>query len=73
MMADLTQQILELASKSPPDLAEADRHTLLQASYKLSDALENPLEKMMRLFLVRDSRFFCLVPMPYSDINASNN
>jgi hypothetical protein len=51
-MANLTKQILELASKGPCDLAEADRAALLQASFNLVDALENPMEKMLRMFLV---------------------
>jgi hypothetical protein len=51
-MADLAQQMLDLASKGPAEVAEADRSALLQASVKLSEALENPLEKFLRLFMV---------------------
>ncbi|KAJ4363369.1 hypothetical protein N0V83_009661 [Neocucurbitaria cava] len=49
-MAELTKQLSELASKGPAGLEEADRIALLHASYKLSDALENPIEKFIRLF-----------------------
>ncbi|KAF2030729.1 S-adenosyl-L-methionine-dependent methyltransferase [Setomelanomma holmii] len=50
-MADLAQQLLDAASKGPTGLAETDRLALLQASTKLSEALENPLEKFFRLFM----------------------
>jgi hypothetical protein len=52
-MADLAQQLLDAASKGPAELTETDRLALLQASTKLSEALENPLEKFIRLFFVR--------------------
>lgn len=52
---DLTQQILDLASKGPPQLEEADRLALLNAVGKLNLVLENPFEKFTREFSVCDS------------------
>ena len=49
----LTQDILDSASKGPAGLQEPERLALLQASEKLSLALENPMEKFIRLFFVR--------------------
>ena len=48
----LTPGILNLASKGPAGLEEADRLALLQASEKLILALENPLEKFLRHFFL---------------------
>lgn len=50
---ELSRQITELLSDSPIKLEEAERSSLLQASYKLSSALENPFEKLRRLAFVR--------------------
>ncbi|KAF1357755.1 S-adenosyl-L-methionine-dependent methyltransferase [Lizonia empirigonia] len=44
------QDIVDAASKGPAGLEEADRLALLHAAEKLSLALENPLEKSIRLF-----------------------
>jgi hypothetical protein len=52
---DLTQQILDLASKGPPQLEETDRLALLNAVKKLHAVLENPIERFTREFFVRDS------------------
>lgn len=51
-MADLIQQLSEFAAKGPGDLEEPERLALIQAAGKLSDALENPVEKFIRLFMV---------------------
>lgn len=51
-MAALARQIAEQAGKGPTGLEETDRVALLQASEKLRDTLENPLEKFKRLFFV---------------------
>lgn len=48
----LLEDILALAKKGPEGLDESDRVALLQAAEKLAVALENPLEKWMRLFVV---------------------
>lgn len=48
----LIQNILDLAGKGPASLEEHERLSLLQAAEKLTLALENPLEKFLRLFLV---------------------
>jgi hypothetical protein len=64
----LTQDILDLASKGPAGLEEPDRDALLRACEKLVLALENPLDKFLRLFFVCCFRFFviahgcCLLP-----------
>ncbi|KAH6625700.1 S-adenosyl-L-methionine-dependent methyltransferase [Boeremia exigua] len=47
----LTEDILNLASRGPTGLDEPERLALLQATEKLTVALENPLEKFIRLFL----------------------
>jgi hypothetical protein len=52
-MADLAQQLLDIANKGASDLNEADRSALLQATYKLSSALESPVEQIFRLCFVR--------------------
>lgn len=52
---DLTQQILDLASKGPPQLEEADRLALLHAVQKLNAVLETPVERFTREFSVCDS------------------
>ena len=49
----LAQDILALASKGPAGLEEADRLALLQASEKLTQALETPMDKFLRHFFVR--------------------
>jgi hypothetical protein len=49
----LAQDILDLSNKGPAGLEESDRLALLQASEKLTFALENPLEKFLRHFFVR--------------------
>jgi len=49
----LVQDILALASKGPAGLEEADRLALLQASEKLTQALETPMDKFLRHFFVR--------------------
>jgi hypothetical protein len=49
----LVQDILDLASKGPAGLDDAERIALLQASEKLTLALENPMEKFLRHFFVR--------------------
>jgi hypothetical protein len=49
----LTQDILDLASKGPAGLEELDRLALLQATEKLTLALETPLDKFLRHFFVR--------------------
>jgi hypothetical protein len=54
-MADLTQQILDFAGKGPGGLDEESRLALLQASFKLTAALENPFEKTVRMLFVRSS------------------
>ncbi|CAN9329794.1 unnamed protein product [Alternaria alternata] len=46
----LAQDILDLSNKGPAGLEESDRLALLQASEKLTFALENPLEKFLRYF-----------------------
>ena len=51
-MADLAQQLLDAASKGPAGLTETDRLALLQASTKLIETFENPIEKFLRLFFV---------------------
>jgi hypothetical protein len=51
-MADLTKQILEFTSKGLDGIAEADRAALLQASTKLAETLETPMEMMVRMFFV---------------------
>ena len=51
-IASLTQQISALAEKGPADLQEADRAALLAATTKLQSAIENPLEKIIRLAFV---------------------
>lgn len=53
LVMTLTQDINDAAGKGPAGLEEADRLALLQATEKLSLALENPLEKSIRLFFVR--------------------
>lgn len=49
-MADLIKQLSDLTAKGPAGLEEADRLAILQATSKLTDALENPVEKFLRLF-----------------------
>jgi hypothetical protein len=49
----LTQNILDQANKGSAGLDEPERLALLQASEKLTLALEQPLEKFIRLFFVR--------------------
>lgn len=49
----LTQDILDQANKGSAGLGEPERLALLQASEKLTVALEQPLEKFIRLFFVR--------------------
>lgn len=51
-MADLIKQLSDLTAKGPAGLEEADRLAILQATSKLTDALENPIEKFLRLFFV---------------------
>lgn len=51
-MAGLANQLEELASRGAADLEGAERLALLKATYKLSDALENPMEKILRMFFV---------------------
>jgi hypothetical protein len=51
-MADLAQQLLNIANKGASELNEADRSALLQATYKLSSALESPVEQIFRLCFV---------------------
>jgi hypothetical protein len=53
-MADLTQQILDFAGKGPGGLDEESRLALLQASFKLTAALENPFEKTVRMLFDLD-------------------
>lgn len=48
----LTGDILALAEQGPGGLDEAGRMELLAATEKLTLALENPLEKFVRMFLV---------------------
>jgi hypothetical protein len=49
----LTEEILALAGQGSAGLSEADRMGLLAAAEKLTSALENPIEKFARLFMVR--------------------
>jgi len=60
-MADLTQQILDLAAKGPGDLDEESRLALLQASFKLTEAVENPFEKTVRMLLVRNTDILIVI------------
>lgn len=60
-MAELTKQLSELANKGPAGLEETDRIALLHASYKLSDALESPIEKFIRLFFVYPHAFLLIL------------
>jgi hypothetical protein len=50
-MASLTQDILQFMGKDPVGLTESDRVALLQASYKLTDTLENAGEKILKLWV----------------------
>jgi hypothetical protein len=51
-MASLTQDILQFMGKDPVGLTESDRVALLQASYKLTDTLENAGEKILKLWVM---------------------
>jgi len=57
----LAQDILALASKGPAGLEEADRLALLQASEKLTQALETPMDKFLRHFFVRLSMLISIL------------
>lgn len=48
----LTEDILALANQGPAGLDEAGRLGLLDAAEKLTLALENPMEKFVRMFFV---------------------
>lgn len=48
-MADLAQKVLQAVEKGAVDLGEPARLALLQASIKLVETLENPVERMFRL------------------------
>ncbi|KAH7408672.1 O-methyltransferase-domain-containing protein [Phaeosphaeria sp. MPI-PUGE-AT-0046c] len=48
-MADLAQQVLQAVEKGAADLGEPARLALLQASVKLVETLENPVERLLRL------------------------
>ncbi|KAJ4409811.1 hypothetical protein N0V91_002285 [Didymella pomorum] len=48
----LTEEILALAGQGSAGLNEADRMGLLAAAEKLTSALENPIEKFARLFMI---------------------
>jgi hypothetical protein len=56
----LTQQILDRAS-NPAELEETERAALLQACNKLTNALENPVEKCIRQLIVCCSALACLL------------
>lgn len=58
-MADLISQLNELAGKGPGAVSEEERLPLMGALVKLRDTLENPIEKFMRIFFVRQA-FICL-------------
>lgn len=51
-MADLANQLLQAVEKGAADLGEPARLALLQASMKLTQTLENPVERMFRLCFV---------------------
>lgn len=51
-MADLAQQLRQAVETSAADLGEPERLALLQASIKLIETLENPLERLFRLCFV---------------------
>lgn len=51
-MADLAQQLLQAVEKGAADLGEPARLALLQASVKLVETLENPVERLLRLCFV---------------------
>lgn len=48
----LEQQITKALEGDLTNLTEADRHALLQASYRLTDAIEQPFEKVFRMLFV---------------------
>ncbi|KAI4619691.1 hypothetical protein J4E83_005546 [Alternaria metachromatica] len=71
----LAQDILALASKGPAGLEEADRLALLQASEKLTQALETPMDKFLRhFFAIYDPIVIILaVDLNLVDIAVANN
>jgi hypothetical protein len=57
-MAALTKQILDFTSNGLDGITEADRVALLQASTKLAETIENPMEMMLRMFFVSSPEFW---------------
>ena len=50
---ELARQIAEFTNKGAIELEESDRIALLQATNKLTEALESPPEKLVRWCMVR--------------------